>query len=199
MLREHPPTCKPCTNLATHRPTDQGSCCVNDNSVTPHGETPSKLLENISPVPILPQRNQSKRKQSATNITSDDFIATKRKKITERNKKGKALAHKNVAAKRNQIPKTRGKKPPKRRLFEDSVSEEDDDDISLHGSSSDELNFEENECVECLELYQETTSTSDWIQYVGCSRWLHESCTLYENMCCLCGRLKNKLEEQKSK
>ena len=71
--------------------------------------------------------------------------------------------------------------------------------ISLHGSSSDELNFEENECVECLELYQETTSTSDWIQCVGCFRWLHESCTLYENMCCLCGRLKNKLEKQKLK
>ncbi|KAG8241858.1 hypothetical protein J6590_077127 [Homalodisca vitripennis] len=34
-------------------------------------------------------------------------------------------------------------------------------------------------CAECLEKYEETKSTADWIKCVKCSRWLHETCSIY--------------------
>lgn len=86
--------------------------------------------------------------------------------------------------------KTEGKKTKKRLNFEASSS----------STTSDENNGEmkplwnhvrqnnEDECTECLEMYRETTSTSDWIQCVTCGRWLHESCTIYSNKCIDCGR-----------
>lgn len=90
------------------------------------------------------------------------------------------------------------KQSAQKRLFEETSSEDEAAVISLH-STDDEIDVEEDECVECLELYSETASKSDWIKCVRCSRWLDESCTLYENLCCLCGRFQNRLEKRKSK
>ncbi|KAG8295034.1 hypothetical protein J6590_089620 [Homalodisca vitripennis] len=81
----------------------------------------------------------------------------------------------------------KGLKTKKRLMFEQSsTSEEDDADIEL--LSDHVSDNEDDECTECLELYQETTSTSDWIKCMVCGRWMHESCTIYEGKCIDCGR-----------
>ncbi|XP_054706771.1 uncharacterized protein LOC129216581 [Uloborus diversus] len=54
-----------------------------------------------------------------------------------------------------------------------------------------------NNCLECEENYYLTKETVDWIKCVKCQKWLHESCTMYGNLCNVCG--KTKIRENKKK
>nr|CAI5839177.1 unnamed protein product [Callosobruchus analis] len=65
----------------------------------------------------------------------------------------------------------------------------DDSDISviLENDSSSSTDCE-NECVGCGEDYKKTVSREDWLQCVGCHRWLHDGCTSFTNRCLRCGR-----------
>lgn len=67
-----------------------------DITATPQGkngyvqeDTPTKLLEKISPIPMLQQKSNSKRKQSAMNLTNENFISLKRNKEKEEKKEQK--------------------------------------------------------------------------------------------------------------
>ncbi|XP_071651807.1 uncharacterized protein [Temnothorax longispinosus] len=58
----------------------------------------------------------------------------------------------------------------------------------------------ENECVECYESYDNTLPKVNWIQCIKCNKWLHETCTLYYNICNLCKRMELKrAKEDKDK
>lgn len=88
------------------------------------------------------------------------------------------------------------KKKINKKKIEDS-SEEDED---FHLSVSDEgCSDNENECAECFEDYDNTKSTSDWIRCMKCNRWLHESCTIFPNMCRVCGKLTEKAKRRQNK
>lgn len=152
--------------------------------------TPNKALATISPIPCSLGQSKVKRKISAANVTSPEYIASKRKKIQETlEKKEKQEQNKQVATSKIQ----RGKLPKgtkSKRLKHDSPpSTSSDEDSSKMELLSDTVSDSEDEaCVECLEIYAVTTSRSDWIKCMSCGRWLHESCTLYQDKCCDCGR-----------
>ena len=35
-------------------------------------------------------------------------------------------------------------------------------------------------------------SNADWIKSILCSKWLHETCSVHDNLCSLCGRKEKK-------
>ena len=69
-------------------------------------------------------------------------------------------------------------------------SSDDKELILLSDRVSEEIDH--NERVECHELYMETHSKSDWFQCVSCKRWLHDTCSLYPDLCSVCGRMARK-------
>lgn len=78
------------------------------------------------------------------------------------------------------------------------ISSSDDSSVDMQCPSSDEISdIEDTDCVECGEHYYSTKSKDDWIQCIVCNRWLHESCTMYPNMCNRCLRQKKRAENNK--
>lgn len=140
---------------------------------SPSPLTPNEALSKISPIPTIKFEGPPKRKQSAANLTDPDFItfrAVKEMKKEEEisRKNGKDRKLCQASAKRVK-PKTKGK------------------------------NFaEENQCVECLELYEGTSSPDDWIRCVKCKKWFHESCSIHEDRCNRCGSQPAKKSSKRS-
>ncbi|PSN42166.1 hypothetical protein C0J52_17466 [Blattella germanica] len=62
-----------------------------------------------------------------------------------------------------------------KRLFEELISDDDNTVISLK-STDDDVDCKDDECVECFELYNETSSTADWIQCISDGKVLRSSC-----------------------
>jgi hypothetical protein len=46
----------------------------------------------------------------------------------------------------------------------------------------------EDVCTGCEELCATTEQNCDWIKCVDCSKWLHELCTMYGDLCNSCGK-----------
>jgi hypothetical protein len=90
-------------------------------------------------------------------LTEADFIKEKKRKASSRNHKVKTTGSL--------------KKPDKRKIFSrerDVMLSSSDDDSFLPYDSGESEFSDENECVECLELYQESKSTTNWIRCVVC-------------------------------
>lgn len=141
--------------------------------------TPGKLLDQISPVPALPARVKKATRNLGGVLTSPEYIEkrvekARKKKQTEERKQGrKQKQPKKIFIGRN-------------KRAADSSSESETNMIL--DSEEEEENFDENECVGCLEDYFKTQRKEDWIKCVKCLRWLHEQCTSFANMCMRCGR-----------
>lgn len=160
-------------------------------------ETPSKFLREIVPVPTIPI-NTSKRKQSAMILTSPEN-KVKRQVLSDK-KSAKTLS------KCSSAPSTSGvkskthslKKDKRKRKLSTSSSEVSEDDSSVVYASSDEASdVDDTDCIECGEHYYSTKSKDDWIQCIVCGKWLHESCTMYLNICNRCGSQKKRMENKK--
>lgn len=138
--------------------------------------TPTKILNNISPLPARPETQTNKRRKiKATNLTSKENIKKLKLKLDEKGKKTRPIGKKLV------------KKVRIKKVKETSDSSDSSDEVQYKEDSSDGLLEEEEECVECGEDYSKTDKTCDWIQCVRCKRWLHESCTSYVDVCHRCG------------
>ncbi|KAK4873794.1 hypothetical protein RN001_013154 [Aquatica leii] len=126
--------------------------------------TPGKLLDEVSPIPVLNALN------SAENIHSI------KKKQTNKNIKNKTTA------------KLQQKKQNKKQHkgHEDADSSMDYDSPVLD-DSKDTIE-EDNECTGCRKDYYKTTKTDDWIKCRVCERWIHEGCSKYTDLCDLCGK-----------
>ncbi|CAH2100320.1 unnamed protein product [Euphydryas editha] len=134
--------------------------CLQPNAESTQ-ETPSKFLQECSPIPTVPMPLYKRGKQSAAVLTSKENIAIKR---------NKCKLTPNIPCKGKSLKKTVKKR---------SKADLQDTDTN---TTCDSDNFEENtsnECVECFERFEETQSTVDWIQCVMCKKWLHETCTMY--------------------
>lgn len=57
------------------------------------------------------------------------------------------------------------------------------ENIPLEDESDTPETWDENECAGCGESYSETAISDDWVRCVLCSRWLHETCIKYDDMC----------------
>lgn len=153
--------------------------------------TPNKALLQVSPIPCSLKVSKVKRKISATNVTSPEYINSKKKKTLTVSDKKRATAKKKMNAVTVKINKSRKSTNQKEsRRFKPasppSTSSEDCDQMEIVSDNVSETDGDA--CAECFESYSNTKSTSDWIKCISCARWLHESCTLYPQKCCDCGR-----------
>lgn len=139
-------------------------------------KTPTKYLKEVSPLPVLHKENK-KRKQSAR-ILDKEFIENKNRC------KAKSSKVANIAT---------GLDKPKQRKTKKGTksSSECEGEAFNHNSSEDE-----NSCLECLENYYKTKSAAEWIQCIDCKKWMHETCTIYDVRCNICGR-KHKIQNLK--
>lgn len=159
-------------------------------------ETPSRLLREIAPVPTIPI-NTSRRKQSAMILTSPENKAKRQvladKKLTKTLPKcssASSTSGVHVQSKTHCLKKSkRGRKP--------STSSSEEDSSVVYASSDEASDIDDDDCFECGEHYYSTQSRDDWIQCIVCEKWLHESCTMYLNMCNRCGRQKKRVVNKK--
>lgn len=166
---------------------------VHINNVT----TPTKLLNQVSPVPNISKGQPSRRKQTAMVLTHTDVIEQKKKKRAEsRSKKcSRTLVKKSNMSETEKMKSKVNQKPfrknaVKRKIKYKSTSNEETEMILASRGESDA--YDENECAQCFEQFSETISKSDWIKCINCGRWLHESCTMYGTKCNMCARLEFK-------
>ncbi|CAH1974319.1 unnamed protein product [Acanthoscelides obtectus] len=67
---------------------------------------------------------------------------------------------------------------------------DDDDKIPMKRAKNDGHDDNEYLCVECYEPYEQTTKKEDWLKCLKCQKWLHETCTMYGEVCNVCSRQK---------
>lgn len=187
---------------STYSPHKLSNNCSTPRKTVDPATTPTKVLKQISPIPDSLKPSVSKRKQSAQNLTDREYIKQKKKKLQLKNK-NEQKNQRNICLKEEKHAKS-GKKHQKvkkrlsKKYENDSSTSEDEIEINLLSDNESE-DFDANECVECLEDYSKTQSTCDWIKCVICTRWLHESCSIYEDKCALCGRKENLIRKLSQK
>ncbi|XP_067011045.2 uncharacterized protein [Anabrus simplex] len=126
-------------------------------------ETSSKFLQSISPIPGLQKGNKSRKRSAEVLMTP---INTKNKQLfCAQKQKGKSASVVDSRLVKN---------------FSSAGIQEE--------CSEDEV--DSNKCVECWENYFVTKNKAGWIQCTVCKHWLHETCTIYGEMCGDCGRSK---------
>lgn len=171
-------------------------------------ETPGKLLTIVAPLPEAISNVKSRGGKVAQLLTSPENLERVKKLEISRKKKaevGKSKENHNAKKKKNCVSKnTAGpsgvnsktnlsnssKKLTvmKKKNRKESDSSETSDDFSTHDSNSSFGQEEDEACVGCGEQWGLTNKKQDWIQCIHCSRWLHEGCTGYRNICQPCGK-----------
>lgn len=174
---------------------------LNNSTTDPESEvkeSPSKFLKEIAPVPSIPF-NISKRKQSAIVLTSPENKVKRQVLSDKKNAKTKTFPKgSNAPGPSGLIAKKPTPKNDKRKKKTSYSSSEEESSVDMQFASSDDASdIEDTDCIECGEHYYSTKSKDDWIQCIVCSGWLHESCTMYLNMCNRCGRQKKRMENKK--
>lgn len=139
--------------------------------------TPSKLLNAISPVPVVKKQTSTRGRAAGVSkiLNSDENL------------------HQRVVKKCHTKKETvtKSKRPRKGKTLESSDSSASGvENASEYDESDDSIGWNENKCVGCVEDYNVTTSKEDWFRCISCLRWLHENCSSYHNMCQQCGRPK---------
>lgn len=161
----------------------------------------TKLLHEISPVPLLTQSVRKRAKQVATLLTSPEYREEcSRKALKKKTTKGKIIPEHRKECSRKALNKKTAKgktivKPvqsKKRKRMRDSSSSNDDAEAVFAESSDSPEEFNENECVGCGEDYNSTTKAADWIKCIRCNFWLHETCTTFDDHCQNCGKMELK-------
>lgn len=147
--------------------------------------TPGKILDCISPVPRSTEQVAVKKRGRALAQVLTSPAHIKLRKTQKRNvTKSKKITKDQMTLKQKNIDNKRSKKV-REPLTSTSESE---GYISLNDESDSLEEWNENICASCGENYNKTTKNDDWIQCITCSRWLHESCLKYQNMCDSCGK-----------
>ncbi|KAL3278958.1 hypothetical protein HHI36_016476 [Cryptolaemus montrouzieri] len=154
------------------------SSTINRESETVEVITPSKYLNECSPIPKIPVPLYKRGKQGAAVLNSEEHINYKKAKL-----KGKAKKHTPDKPRKN----NQKSDPKKKRPRISSESEQEFDESDSDQTKSDKVN---TQCRERFDDYASTKSTADWIQCLMCKLWLHEDCTLYGDYCNRCGNKK---------
>lgn len=163
-----------------------------ESSVSCPKITPSKYLHEIRPVPVLPEKQQKRKKQSAAVLTpasrTQNTIHNPRKKIKQ---KTTAAPPEDVSC---ESDSSICSDVPLAHLIPKQTKCNQQGTINLKNS----FGSDEEQCVECLEAYFLTTERVDWIQCLICTKWMHETCTMYLNKCNICGRDEKRQEKAKA-
>ncbi|KAL3279848.1 hypothetical protein HHI36_017354 [Cryptolaemus montrouzieri] len=154
------------------------SSTINREPETVEVITPSKYLNECSPIPKIPVPLYKRGKRGAAVLNSEEHINSKKAKL-----KSKAKKHTPDKPRKNNQKSVLKKKRPR---FS-SESEQEFDESDSDQTKSDKVN---TQCRECFDDYASTKSTADWIHCLMCKLWLHEYCTLYGGYCNRCGHKK---------
>lgn len=136
--------------------------------------TPTKLLNEISPVPVIKKQISARGKAASVSkiLNSDDNIGQRVEKSCS-------------------VKKETFHKPKRaRKMKMESSDSSEDEDAAVYQESDDSTTWNDDECVGCGEDYNDTTSKADWLRCISCSRWFHEDCSSYPNKCQQCGKCK---------
>ncbi|KAL3266005.1 hypothetical protein HHI36_010194 [Cryptolaemus montrouzieri] len=162
-------------NLAQDQPVARNSTLMLMEPETVKVITPSRYLNDCSPIPKIPVPLYKRGKQGAAVLNSEEHINSKKAKL-----KGKAKKHTPDKPRKNNQKSV----PKKKRPRFSSESEQEFDESDSDQTKSDKVN---TQCRESFDDYASTKSTADWIQCLMCKLWLHEDCTLYGDCCNRCG------------
>jgi hypothetical protein len=154
--------------------------------------TPSRILQDISPIPQRLAEICKRAKQVGTLLTSEAHISARKcaeeKKIKKENKKmpGKSIK-KEGQAKKNTVRVN--KRKAIRRLSDSSG----DVPLAIISKNKKKKNLKgKDNCRGCGENYYETILVEDWLQCTICMFWVHENCTEFDDACSKCGQEKKK-------
>ncbi|CAB3256886.1 unnamed protein product [Arctia plantaginis] len=144
--------------------------------------TPSRILQEISPIPQKLIEVRKRAKQVGTLLTSEEHINA-RKCVAEKTLKKEI--------KKEKEPKkcTVNKKKVIQKLSDNS------DDVPLKilaEKTKKRKTNEEDNCRGCGENYYETQLIEDWLQCKVCQFWVHEHCTEFDDSCSKCGKKEKK-------
>ena len=148
--------------------------------------TPGKMLDLMSPIPKINENVSNVKKRGralAKLLTSPEHIAIRKTYKTNLNKN----KLKETTKKAKMTKKNTQKKLSKKKVVLSSSSESEGE-LSLKDDSDTPEEWEESDCAGCGENYNVTKKTDDWVRCIICTRWLHESCLRFKNMCDRCGK-----------
>lgn len=161
--------------------------------------TPGKLLDHISPIPILSKvasaRKNSRALAEILNSPANILHLRNRKRQNKTPESVKCGANVNRKAKGKTITretKRNAKKKQSKKRKAPTTDTESDSSLDIHFQDDDDDEDDEESCVGCGELYSCTKKVVDWIKCISCQLWLHENCSKYESMCDICGKKQNK-------
>lgn len=142
--------------------------------------TPGKMLQEISPISVIKTEVVRKRsKNIAAVLTDASYIKQCKEKLSKTSKANNAKINKKINKTNKKKEKTLKKRNNKTNLSCSDVSYFDNEE-------SEEVN---TKCIGCGENYTETKRKDDWIQCLHCKKWLHDGCTIYNNICDICAKV----------
>jgi len=169
-----------------------------DESITQNelDESPSKVLNCITPVPTLETPLNSRRtSKSAVLLTSPRFMKNVKDKMAnkvEKEVKKNALTRKRLLSQLGAANSSTeescsdwendAKKAKKKKKIVKSGAKKTTTPIKKVGKL--------NKCKECKKKYD--VKEKDWFRCHSCNKWLHLKCTIFEDSCIDCGRKSKK-------
>lgn len=141
--------------------------------------TPTKILQEVSSLSKLPAKKSNIKKQPALELTASENMERKKSLFREKEQKEKNKIER-AKKKAGKGPAERGK----------TTRLEYDSSCADPSNAEDPPSSDTNKCAECWKNYFTTKKKDDWLKCIKCEQWLHENCTMYNNlgMCNTCGR-----------
>lgn len=143
--------------------------------------TPTKALNKISPVPALKKKT-----------TTRSVIASTPKVLNSIANINKIKKLKEEKVEKLKVKEDKKRKREAKQVLFQNKKKGSEKGVIYNDSSDGSDGWEENQCVGCLEDYLSTNSKEDWIKCSKCSRWYHENCSKFGNLCDFCGKIEKK-------
>lgn len=162
--------------------------------------SPSKSLQEIMPIPVVPTPKGVKRNVAQVLTSVENIKKRQLLKVVKQEKIEKALERNIKRQSGLHATKIITRKHETRKVQSKTISNKDNKEKSKNITKKKSLKTDEDSddnCNECLENYKSTTPTVDWIRCPECSKWLHETCTMYPPLCNMCGREKKNGSREK--
>lgn len=149
---------------------DQNKCSTENRREEP------KQIDEAIPSTSTYSEMQNKTHEESSSKHLHDIAPIPQLPCQEQKKKqnAKVLSSKNLTASRNKKKLDSGKVRNKSKIKETSV-------CNKKRKNRSEEEKDDPECAECLETYYMTTEDTNWIKCISCQKWLHETCTMYNN------------------
>lgn len=165
--------------------------------------TPTRLLNEVSPLPVKLNEARKRAKQVSILLTSEEHIEKRKMKENEKERKEEKSKKQKIIKTETKTDRSKNKNTVKKRKAIRRLSDSSCEEIPIVFNDTSESESEDREkdnCRGCGDNYYRTQLAEDWIQCNICMLWVHENCTEFEDMCSYCGNKKKKeLKDLKGK